>query len=315
MGTASSRDPNPETDWLDGVERCIAFLPPDTREGHIHQILDHSARYSSLRPIRFSRSDRGSVAFLMIYPGKLAMVGGISPASRLDCDEELRDTSELLQNLCMSVRGEVELIQAVTFPEEFEGVFDRWRKRCYQQAGLKHVATLKQCSFDYSVQSPDRMKAIRLAVESQESIRLEPWRDDLQFELAQVVDQTYQGTLDVPELNGVRSTSATLEGYASAGWQCGRERDWWLVRHESTSIGCLLICRHSKSLAELLYIGLIPEYRGRGLSKPVLEFLIDWGRTQGIKRILLAADARNEPALRLYQRLGFEEAGIAEAWF
>lgn len=315
MGTDSPRDPAPEADWQEGVEKCLAFLPPETREGYIHQILDHTAKFASVRPIRLATSDRGSVAFLIIYPGRLAMVGGIAPASRLDSEEELRDTSELLRRLCNSVRDEIELIQAVTFPQEFDAEFDLWRRRCYQLAGLRHVATLKQCSFDYSKQNEDRLEAARNASESQGLIRLEPWRPEVHPEFVRVVDQTYKGTLDVPELDGVRSTVETLNGYASAGWQRGPDRDWWLVRDGSRWIGCLLLCRHSTSLVELLYIGLIPEYRGRGLSKKVLEFLVQWGRVNGIKRILLAVDARNEPALRLYERVGFEVVGTAEAWF
>ena len=315
METDSSRDLTPEADWLVGVEKCLAFLPPETRDGYIQQILDHTAKFAPLRPIRMATSERGSVAFLMIYPGKLAMVGGIAPASRFDSDEELRDTSELLRRLCNSVRDEIELIQAVTFPQEFEPDFDLWRRRCYQLTGLRLVATLKQCSFDYSKQSEDRLEAVRQAAESQGLIRLEPWRAELHPEFVRIVDQTYKGTLDVPELDGVRSTAETLNGYASAGWQGGIDRDWWLVSDGSQWIGCLLLCRHSRSLAELLYVGLIPEFRSRGLSKKVLEFLVQWGRVNGIKRILLAVDARNEPALRLYDRLGFEVTGTAEAWF
>ncbi len=78
MGTDSPRDPTPEEDWLIGVEKCLAFLPPETRDGYIQQILDHTAKFAPLRPIRMATSERGSVAFLMIYPGKLAMVGGIA---------------------------------------------------------------------------------------------------------------------------------------------------------------------------------------------------------------------------------------------
>jgi GNAT superfamily N-acetyltransferase len=262
-----------------------------------------------------ARSERGSVAILMVYPGKLAMVGGIAPACRLDSAEELRDTSELLRSLCDTVRDEVELIQAVTFPQEFEADFDLWRRRCYQLAGLKQVATLKQYSFDYSKQSEDRLVANQSAVPSQFSIQFEAWQAELHAELVRVVDQTYQGTFDVPELNGVRSTAATLDGYASAGWQRGTDRDWWLVRDGSQGIGCLLLCRHSSFLAELLYLGLIPEYRRRGLSKTILEYMLQWGSENGIKRILLAVDARNKPALRLYERMGFEATGTAEAWF
>ncbi len=197
--------------------------------------------------------------------------------------------------MCNSVRDEIELIQAVTFPQEFEPDFDLWRRRCYQLTGLRLVATLKQCSFDYSKQSEDRLEAVRQAAESQGLIRFEPWRTELHSEFVRIVDQTYKGTLDVPELDGVRSTTETLNGYASAGWLRGIDRDWWLVSDGSQWIGCLLLCRHSRSLVELLYVGLIPEFRSRGLSKRVLEFLVQWGRVNGIKRILLAVDARNEP--------------------
>jgi putative acetyltransferase len=54
-----------------------------------------------------------------------------------------------------------------------------------------------------------------------------------------------------------------------------------------------------------LGMGLLPEYRGRGVGQQLLAACIDKARSRGITRIELEARADNERAIRLYKRMGF----------
>ncbi len=63
-----------------------------------------------------------------------------------------------------------------------------------------------------------------------------------------------------------------------------------------------------------LAIGVEPGARGRGVGTALLEALIECARQQKLRRLSLSVESDN-PALRLYQRLGFRRHGQAEgAW-
>jgi ribosomal protein S18 acetylase RimI-like enzyme len=55
-------------------------------------------------------------------------------------------------------------------------------------------------------------------------------------------------------------------------------------------------------------IGVINGYRGQGIGRKLLLGLITEGRTRGIPGLGLSVEPEN-PALRLYKRLGFEVVG------
>lgn len=59
-----------------------------------------------------------------------------------------------------------------------------------------------------------------------------------------------------------------------------------------------------------LGMGLLPEYIGRGLGRPLAQTTIDAARSKGIERIELEVFASNTRAIRLYERLGFVHEGI-----
>jgi ribosomal protein S18 acetylase RimI-like enzyme len=48
-----------------------------------------------------------------------------------------------------------------------------------------------------------------------------------------------------------------------------------------------------------------PEHRRRGLAGAITAALWEWGRAQGAVRTCLTVLADNEPALALYERLGY----------
>ena len=131
-------------------------------------------------------------------------------------------------------------------------------------------------------------------------------------EWSQLVDGTYDGTHDVPELNGLRNIDSTLAGYASA--IIGVPDTWWVVRCRDVPIGCLLVTPTVAKCWELTYLGLLPEWRGRGLSKVVMNFVRDLALQSGIEGITLAVDLRNTAAIRLYQSCGFMTQRFVQAW-
>jgi RimJ/RimL family protein N-acetyltransferase len=86
-----------------------------------------------------------------------------------------------------------------------------------------------------------------------------------------------------------------------------------LAEHNGMIIGQLTLAggkkraiRHSATLG----ITVAKEWRGQGVGRQLMEAAITYARQSGIiKRIELQVLARNEPAIHLYQQLGFEIEG------
>ena len=59
-----------------------------------------------------------------------------------------------------------------------------------------------------------------------------------------------------------------------------------------------------------LGIGLLPEFRGRGIGRPLMQMTIDAAWQCGMTRIELTVREHNANAIALYKRLGFEIEGV-----
>jgi ribosomal protein S18 acetylase RimI-like enzyme len=144
---------------------------------------------------------------------------------------------------------------------------------------------------------------------------------------AETILQTYRDSLDCPGLNGVRAIEDIIAGHKASG-----EFDpslWFLLCEQHAGMsptgssttgsapvarGVLLLSRMPRSdAAELVYLGLPPDSRGRAfgdlLMRQALAATVATGRT----RLTLAVDAGNDPAMRLYLRHGMQRLGSKTA--
>jgi mycothiol synthase len=58
---------------------------------------------------------------------------------------------------------------------------------------------------------------------------------------------------------------------------------------------------------ELVYLGVVPEARGRGWGRALARQALGAARAGGARELTVCVDARNEPAGRLYDEMGFVE--------
>lgn len=149
-------------------------------------------------------------------------------------------------------------------------------------------------------------------------VTLRPLRDlgagsDDRRRLGQVLERSYVGTLDCPELTGLRAVEDIIESHLASGvFDPGR---WVLAYEDATAVGCALVSvTDDPRVAELVYMGLVPEARGRGLGRALLHNAISGLRRGLAQRIVCAADRRNTPALRLYESFGFRAFSDRRAW-
>lgn len=220
---------------------------------------------------------------------------------------------EVVAQLCEQAfcKG-VELVQAI-LPIDRDGWVDTDLSMAYELGGLQRVATLNQMECEeaqlWCRDFPPASEVLPLRFEPFDAM---PWS-----EWCELVEQTYRDTLDVPELNGIRSIANTLKGYAAGGYGYGQgdlHRPWWSAWMDGKPVGCLLLTPLSESSCELTYLGLVPEARGHRYSPEIMDFIGRWMVAENKHRVVLAVDSRNAPAIHLYRGYGFREMQSLQAW-
>ncbi len=67
--------------------------------------------------------------------------------------------------------------------------------------------------------------------------------------------------------------------------------------------------------AHILNVCMRDDYRGRGLARKVLLYLIDRARSAGMYEAFLEVRPSNTKAARLYYSLGFEQVGVRRGYY
>ncbi len=159
-----------------------------------------------------------------------------------------------------------------------------------------------QCAaeLEYFVALPDVFPS---AQPDAQPLQFEPYRDSQHGRLAKIVEKTYVGTLDCPLLDELRTTDEVLEGYRSTGQSSARL--WRFVTHQGRDIGVLLNAMHpAEKQLELVYMGLAPAARGQHWGRALVQETLWQARTHNAERVIVAADAKNAPALKAYRLAG-----------
>lgn len=310
-------------EWIECVRWCHWNEDPESVDALIELLTDLSlrSRYSTpiLSKMQYEAGDCAG-GYLVLYPGALASVGNLRSESRDNEDRVnaflVKTAKELFQ---AAFDSGAEMVQAIspliasTPTKESEPAFvvpDPHRDEVLRNAGMQPVAKLVQmeCLGIPTVAKPGISSVVNgpceLAFVSHHELSALEW--------SQLVERTYVDTRDVPELNGLRDIQSTLEGYGSTIE--GVPKTWWAVQCHGVNIGCLLLTPSATKWCEITYLGLVPEWRGQGLSKVVMNFVRDWALEHGIEGLTLAVDLRNTPAIRLYQSFGFVTERFVQAW-
>jgi ribosomal protein S18 acetylase RimI-like enzyme len=131
--------------------------------------------------------------------------------------------------------------------------------------------------------------------------------------LARALESSYEDTLDCPELHGLRNIDDVIESHRSTG-----EHDpslWWVLLEQGEPRGALLLNPqgHAEGI-ELVYLGMAPSLRGRGIASRVFLRGIQKIAIRSNRTLTCAVDANNAPAIEFYSRFGFEAFQSREAY-
>lgn len=136
-------------------------------------------------------------------------------------------------------------------------------------------------------------------------VELVSYASPLRSTLESTIEATYRGTRDAPQLNGKRHIRHVVDGYLAVAHS--DTSAWWLASVEGEHVGCLLLADHMTAQAmELVYMGLVPSARGRGLGRQLVRHAQRATAEANREQLILAVDADNDPAVRVYSSLGFQ---------
>lgn len=126
--------------------------------------------------------------------------------------------------------------------------------------------------------------------------------------LCDLLDRTYEGTLDCPALCGLRDTRDVLDSHQAVGqFDAGL---WFIVLKDERPEGCMLLAKSEELRSvELVYLGLTPALRGMGMGAKLLDLALRSITRSSYEHLTCAVDRSNTPAVRIYQRAGFRPFG------
>jgi mycothiol synthase len=227
---------------------------------------------------------------LEIRPGRVAalLVNRLATFAPEAAAGAVRDALEAAR------QGGVRFVQSLIDPADQQGA------ELLQACGCSPVTDVL-----YLVCSP----AGREAAQSCEGLRLVPVEDSpaMLERLSNTISRTYEGSQDCPRLNGLRPIDEVLASYRAVG-ESGL-RHWFIGEHESADAGCILLAEHSTPRElEIVYMGIVPEFRGRGLGMGLVRQAQRLANELNFERLTLAVDAKNQPALAIYRAAEFQVA-------
>ncbi len=217
--------------------------------------------------------------FCQPLPGSSALVW---PPKTINYNPEIEDC---LTMAAVSRAGTAKLMQAFLGADEVDLAGPLLR------AGFRHVTRVLQLAY------------VPLTVPNPISTRLllVPYSNCDIGEYQDTLIRCHDESLDCPELNGLRTTEEVLAGYRDSAPDPSK---WWLARLDGNPVGIVIFGEET-----LDFLGIRPEYRGRGLGRELLDLAIGFGQP-----FSLIVDERNGPALGLYLSAGIHPVGSREVF-
>jgi len=207
-------------------------------------------------------------------------------------EEEVEDA--LMTRICDDIDATgSKLAQALLSPD------DEVERRLLERHGFEHLADLY---FLARILKPDDQNTFPEIGRLDYETFNEANRDRFEF----VIEQTYEQSLDCPFLGGFRNGKDALVSHQLSGRF--DPAGWRLYHLGAEDVGVLLMSEHPDQQAiELVYFGITPRFRGRGLGRQILAHGIHAAALTGRTAMFLAVDCENSYANDLYNEVGFTE--------
>ena len=132
----------------------------------------------------------------------------------------------------------------------------------------------------------------------------EDYPQEISGRLTCLVKETYEHTLDFPDLMQIAPVDLVLQGYKTNA--LFRPELWFVIRHEGAEVGVLLLTDASPEQFELTYMGLVVSVRRQGFSREIVRFARETASRWNRVLLLTSVDGNNIPACQSYIAQGFK---------
>lgn len=240
--------------------------------------------------------DRARHAYLGVPGAGRTLTIFVSPLHR---ESDAPELAALIDE-ATRVEGQGRLSQVLLEPG------DALIRSAFIQAGFREIAELAYLN------RPRPGPEFDGEVEWGQGVVVRRWRLGDDEVVAQTLERTYEGTLDCPDLCGMRDPMDVVASHRATG--VFDPNLWWLIEADGRCEGVMLFnpCP-AQSMVELVYLGLSPALRGRGLARRLMRFALSKLADRNEREVSCAVDLRNTPAMRLYASLGFKETSRRRA--
>ncbi|MEM9065224.1 MAG: GNAT family N-acetyltransferase [Planctomycetota bacterium] len=301
---------------LDATERLVsASVPSDMGPGaltnaaraFVEQANNHGLDISRMFATTTENGAARQVSLAVPSPGRTASVFVSGPGHAPRCGQpetQARERAESLECCWESVSTEpgtpIKLLQALPTSDE------QWFAEALDRASFTRVGELAYMKREMGPRERPNEESplgeLPPGVTCRSARALGAGADAA---VVRALDASYVGTLDCPKLCGLRETSDVLESHKRSG-VCDLSA-WHILLEDDTPKGCMLLNRvPEQDAVELVYIGLGPSLRGRGIAGLLLNEAVRHTLRVGAARLTCAVDRANSPALRLYASRRFE---------
>ncbi len=237
----------------------------------------------------FEKRNMVAVVLLSISRGKVGFLYYCPTSSRSVDEAALRDLVSAASTGALN--DGVPVVQAFAAPDSPEDI------AMLTEAGMRKAAELIHMNCSLS------------------NVKLTPSLKESEFEfvtineinistLTNLIPSTYIDSLDCPKMLGIRKTKDVIESHKNTGIYS--PSTWYIAMADGRPAGCVLLNSSSRpGFMELVYMGVAPEFRGRGLGRRMIMHSINTAFSCHYASIHLAVDAGNIYAKRVYEEAGF----------
>lgn len=118
------------------------------------------------------------------------------------------------------------------------------------------------------------------------------------------------GAADRDLIDRIESVAFERDGFARrnlARMLASRSAEFVLAEKSGRPAGyALVLFRKGSRVARLYSIAVVPEFRGMGLSRRLMQAVMDCAISRGCDRVRLEVRSANAHAIRIYERSGFK---------
>jgi ribosomal protein S18 acetylase RimI-like enzyme len=279
-------------DFIPALEILFQELPPEDAFTRIVQALELLQRDTPEAPHLLLAEEDGEIAGVILLQALVGATGVVWPPQISPDASTVREFEDLLVQKAVAWLRQhgAKLAQAVVYTDEMSAA------QALERNGFSHPTQLWYFRHELEL-SPEQLCA-------PETLTFQNYTECDHGLFQQILWRSYEQTRDFPEVSGRRSISDVVAGLQAVGFDPAR---WWLAWHDATAVGVLVLSAQAEEdVWELSYVGVLPEARGHGIGRELVRKALFEAKAAGGHEVILSVDCRNEPALNLYQQLGFE---------